>query len=87
MSRDAINRRSAMAAVGTALAAAALVGSAGSATADHGNMEHAIDLCNKAIDALQAAPDNKGGHKHRAIQMLRTTIDEIQAGIDYAASH
>jgi hypothetical protein len=87
MSDNVINRRSAMALVGTALAAAAVVGSTAPATADQGNMEHAIDLCNKAIDALQNAPDNKGGHKHRAIQMLRTTIDEIQAGIDFADSH
>lgn len=57
------------------------------AQADQGNMEHAIDLCNKAIEALQAAPDNKGGHKRRAVQMLQTAIDEIQAGIEWADTH
>lgn len=86
MTKEVFNRRSALAFAGAALATA-VVGSADPAAADQGNMEHAIDLCNKAIDALQAAPDNKGGHKHRAIQMLKTTIEEIQAGIEYANAH
>lgn len=57
------------------------------AQADQGNMEHAIDLCNKAIEALRAAPDNKGGHKRRAVQMIQTAVDEIQAGIEWADTH
>ncbi len=50
-------------------------------------MQQAIDDLNGALAALQAATPNKGGHRERAIKIIRRAIDQLQQGIDWANQH
>lgn len=57
------------------------------ASAGQPNMQQAIDDLNGALAALQAATPNKGGHRERAIKIIRRAIDQLQQGIDWANQH
>ena len=65
--------------------AAALI--AAPAHAEQGNMEAAMRALNSALQSLHRATSNKGGHKARAVQLIEAAMAEVQAGIDYAATH
>jgi hypothetical protein len=57
------------------------------AQAYQGNMVRAIEQLHGALRSLYEATPDKGGHKARAINLIKDAIDEVQAGIDYAARH
>ena len=75
---------------GLALASAFLAGilvSAGVAWAAQPNMENALRDLQSARASLQAASANKGGHRDRAIRLVDSAIQEVRAGIGFAATH
>ena len=71
----------------SALAAAGTLGAMQPAAAYQGNMENALGSLQEALDSLRRSTPNKGGHRERAMQLIRDAIDEVQVGIDFAASH
>ncbi|MFG1302108.1 hypothetical protein V5F49_20170 [Xanthobacter sp. V3C-3] len=79
-SRRAVLRLATLAAGITAVAA-----SAGGAQAYQGNMERAIGELETALRSLREATPDKGGHRERAMELIRQAMNEVQAGIDYAA--
>ena len=70
-----------------ALGAPALALSALATEAYQGNMERALSALGAAMESLQAATPNKGGHRERAMRLIRRAIGEVQAGIDFAYAH
>jgi hypothetical protein len=88
MSEFTLSRRNALAGLGVALAAGtAGAMSASPALADQGNMDAAMRQLGNALEALQRATPNKGGHRERAIALIEQAMGETQAGIDYAQQH
>jgi hypothetical protein len=71
----------------SALAAAGTLAAAQPAAAYQGNMENALGSLHEALDFLRQSTPNKGGHRERAMQLIRDAIDEVRAGIDFAATH
>lgn len=57
---------------------------AGVAWAEQTHMQNAKAALQNARAELQAAEDNKGGHRARAIDLVNQALGEVQAGIDYA---
>ena len=67
------------------LAAGSSIGALGTAAvARQPNMEAAVDFLLRADQALQRAPDNKGGHKARARQLIGEAIFQVRQGIRFA---
>jgi len=79
-SRRALLRLATLAAGGAMVAA-----SAQGAHAYQGNMERAIGELETALRSLREATADKGGHRERAMELIRQAMAEVQAGIDYAA--
>ena len=83
-----ITRRGLAVTAATGVAAIGLLGaSARSADAYQGNMEHALSSLFQALASLREASSNKGGHRVRAMDLIRQAIDETQAGIEFADEH
>jgi hypothetical protein len=81
-------RRGFAATAATSLAALGLFGaSLKPASAEQGNMERAIGSLHEALQSLQESTANKGGHRGRAMELVRQAIAETQAGIDFADEH
>jgi hypothetical protein len=74
-------------AAASASTASLLAISVNDAQAYQGKMEQALAELHGALRELRHATSDKGGHKGRAIGLIKQAIDEVQAGIDYAASH
>jgi hypothetical protein len=57
--------------------------------ADHGQpkMQAALGALQRADASLQRATPNKGGHRERAIQLVRQAMGAVDAGMRYAAAH
>ena len=79
------SRRAMLRLAGVAAGAAVVAASAQSATAYQGNMERAIGELEVALRSLREATPDKGGHRERAMELIRQAMIEVQAGIDYAA--
>jgi hypothetical protein len=87
MSESTLTRRG-FAAAATGVAAIGLLGaSANTADAYQGNMERALSQLHQALDSLQESTANKGGHRARAMNLVRQAIDETQAGVAFADEH
>jgi hypothetical protein len=85
LTEDTFSRRRLLGAA--ALGAPALALSALQAEAYQGNMERALSALGAAMESLQAATPNKGGHRERAMRLIGRAIGEVQAGIDFAYAH
>ena len=85
MTQDAFSRRRMLAAA--ALGAPTLALSALPAEAYQGNMERALSALEAAMQSLQAATPNKGGHRERAMRIIEHAMGKVQAGIDFAYQH
>lgn len=57
--------------------------------ADNGQpkMQAALAALQRADAALQRAVPNKGGHRERAIQLVRQAMAAVDAGMQFAAAH
>jgi hypothetical protein len=87
MSRSKLTRRG-FAVAATGVAATGLLGaSAKSADAYQGNMERAPSSLQQALGSLRESTANKGGHRARAMDLVRQAIDETQAGVEFADEH
>jgi hypothetical protein len=75
-----------MAAAGVA-AAPALALTSTPTLAYQGNMERALSALEAAMQSLQAATPNKGGHRERAMRIIEHAMGGVQAGIDFAYQH
>jgi hypothetical protein len=85
MNPDAFSRRRILGAA--VLAAPAVALPALPAEAYQGNMERALSALEAALQSLQAATPNKGGHRERAMRLIEHAMGEVQAGIDFAYAH
>lgn len=85
MQEKTSSRRAVLRLAGVAAGAAVMAASAQSATAYQGNMERAIGELEIALRSLREATPDKGGHRERAMELIRQAMSEVQAGIDYAA--
>ena len=54
------------------------------AAAAQPHMQDALRALRAARRSLERADHNKGGHRSRAIALIRQAIEEVQAGIDFA---
>jgi hypothetical protein len=83
-----MSRRGFAATVATGFATAGLLGATvKSADAYQGNMERALGSLEEALQSLQESTPNKGGHRERAMNLVRQAISETQAGIQFANQH
>jgi len=57
--------------------------------ADNGQpkMQAALAALQRADVSLERATPNKGGHRERAIQLVRQAMGAVDAGMRYAAAH
>ena len=88
MSQSKLTRRGFAAVAATGVAAIGLLGAtAKSAQAYQGNMERALSSLSEALGSLRESTANKGGHRARAMDLVRQAMDETQAGIAFADEH
>ena len=67
------------------LGVAMVVAFAGISGAAQNNMRDALAHLREARQALDRADDNKGGHKDKAIELVDKAIEQVQAGMEFAA--
>jgi len=90
MSQMKSRRELALLATGGVIASGLIVAGAKSALADEVREEFMVRArrqLNEALQSLQQADDNKGGHKIAAVRFVQQAIDEVNAGIEYANHH
>jgi hypothetical protein len=88
MNETKLTRRGFAGTAATGLAALGLLGATvRSANAYQGNMERALGSLHEALQELQDSTPNKGGHRERAMDMVRQAIAETQAGVTFADEH
>ena len=56
-------------------------------TPDQPHMDAALDKLRSARSNLEAATDDKGGHRVKALEHVNKAIDEVQKGIEYDRTH
>lgn len=56
----------------------------GEAFAAQPHMRAALDALETARHELEEATPNKGGHRERAIALVRQAMEEVHAGMDFA---
>ena len=54
---------------------------------DQPHMEAALDKLRSARSNLEAATEDKGGHRVKALEHVNKAIDEVQKGIEYDRTH
>jgi hypothetical protein len=60
---------------------------AGRATADQPHMQSALGHLRQARESLEKATADKGGHREKALVLVRDAIAEVEAGIAYDRHH
>ena len=50
-------------------------------------MERALGSLHQALGSLRESTANKGGHRARAMELVREAIAETQAGVEFADEH
>lgn len=50
-------------------------------------MQHAINLLEGALDSLQSATADQGGHRVKAMEEIRAALVEVRAGIEFDETH
>ena len=58
-----------------------------SALPDQPHMQAALDKLQSARSNLEAATDDKGGHRVKALAHVNKAIEEVKKGIDYDRTH
>ena len=51
------------------------------------HMREAMASLRQAKDALEKADTDKGGHRAKALDLVKQAIDETKAGIDFDSDH
>lgn len=65
--------------------AAGLAGASLAEAAPQPHMQNALRALNNAASQLQAAVDDKAGHREKAIRLVSQAINEVQQGIQAGA--
>lgn len=60
---------------------------AGRVTADQPRMQLALDNLERAENNLEHASNDKGGHREKALDLVRQAKDEVKKGISYDRNH
>ncbi len=81
-----ISRRQALVAVSVGGAIAAGI-SAGTVRADQPHMQAALDGLKRAERELKEATADKGGHRGRALELVKDAIVQVERGIEYDRHH
>jgi hypothetical protein len=68
-------------------AAGATVAITGSAQADQPHMEAAVSSLESALHELERAESDKGGHREKAMRLVRDAISETRAGMRFERRH
>lgn len=55
--------------------------------ADQPHMQAALDALRTAQRELEAATEDKGGHRVKALRLVRQAIDQVDKGIRYDRRH
>ncbi|HKS24004.1 MAG TPA: hypothetical protein VJZ76_14465 [Thermoanaerobaculia bacterium] len=74
----------------SALALVALLATgfvAGRASADQPRMHAALEHLRAAKVELEAASDDKGGHRRKALALTKDAIDQVERGIAFDRRH
>jgi hypothetical protein len=87
MSQSKLTRRGFAAAAATGVAAIGFLSASANADAYQGNMERALSSLQQALGSLRESTANKGGHRARAMDLVRQAIEETQAGVEFADEH
>ena len=66
-------------------AAAAVLATTMIVQAAQPHMHESLTLMKSALAELKSATPDKGGHRAKAMNLLKQAMDEVQAGIDFAA--
>ena len=66
-------------------AAAAVLAAVMIVQAAQPHMHESLTLMKSAMAELKSATADKGGHRAKAMGLLKQAMDEVQAGIDFAA--
>jgi hypothetical protein len=53
--------------------------------ADQPHMQQSLSMMQSAMSELRAATADKGGHRGKAMGLLKEAMDEVKAGIEFAA--
>lgn len=69
--------------VGAAMVTSVPVLTAGRALADQPHMDAALDALKAARRELNAATADKGGHRAKAIDLVKEAISEVEKGIEW----
>lgn len=72
---------------GTAAATMVTVFAARPAAADQPHMEAALDALKTARRELGSATADKGGHRAKALDLVKEAMAEVERGIDWAKHH
>ena len=81
-----LTRREVLAAA-PVLGIAAIVARPAAAKADQPHMEAALDHLRAARKELDAAANDKGGHRGNAIRFVNDAIRETERGVEYSRRH
>ena len=65
----------------------ASLGASGATTEKQPQMHDALASLEAAEKSLQNAPQDKGGHRRRALELTRAAIDEVERGIAFDRKH
>ena len=79
-----LSRRTAAKRIATA-GTAGLVAASLMEAAPQPHMEAALKALNNAASQLEAAADDKGGHRAKAIQLVSQAVNQVQQGIQAGA--
>jgi adenylosuccinate lyase len=55
--------------------------------ADRLHMQAALDALRSAENQLQAATHDKGGHRQRALELVRRAIQQVEQGVKFDRRH
>ena len=87
MSQMKSRRELALLATGGVIASGLIAASAKPALARQPYMERARAALEDAMRSLREADDDKGGHKVKAMELIQGAIAEVNAGMEFSATH
>jgi hypothetical protein len=74
-------------ATGAVVASGLIAAAKPAAAVPQPDMERAREALINSKHLLEAAADDKGGHKIKAVQLIEQAIEEVKAGIEFANTH
>jgi hypothetical protein len=85
--KDQISRRSVLNTILPAALLGLLLPTRGRAAADQPHMKAALDALRTAKRELEAASNDKGGHRAKAIEHVDAAINQVERGMEFDRRH